>query len=111
MAEVIQFYTENPFPVAVLVLSLIMGAMFMLNNRDTLRCRTIALEAIRDYNIDNYMLDGRENWERLKYERVMWPYTHTWFALKKDAKAVIRPEYLEELEKYYKFAEKFHKDV
>lgn len=41
----------------------------------------------------------------------MWPYTHTWFALKKDAKAVIRPEYLDELEKYYKFAEKFHKDV
>ena len=71
----------------------------MLNNRDTLRCRTIALEAIRDYNIDNYMLGGRENWERLKYERVMWSYTHTWFALKKDAKAVIRPEYLEELEK------------
>lgn len=52
----------------MLILSLVFGAALMLNNRDTLRCRAIALDAIRDYNIDNYMLDGRENWDRIKYE-------------------------------------------
>lgn len=39
----------------------------------------------------------------------MWSYTHTWFSFKKDAKAVIKPEYLEELEVYYNFAKKFKK--
>lgn len=83
------------------------SSMFMLNNRDTLRCRVYALDAIRDYNIDQYFILGREKWKRIKYESVMQPYSYTWFSLKKDAKSVIRPEYLDELEIYFKNAKRF----
>lgn len=83
---------------------------FGINFRHTLRCRSIALEAIRDYNIDQYILKGRDNWKRLKYENVLQSYSHTWFALKKDAAAAIKPQYLERLDSYFKYASKFHED-
>lgn len=83
--------------------------LFILNNTHTLECRLTALEAIRDYNIDQYVLYGRENWNRLKYEKVMQPYAHTWFAFVKDASAAIRPEYLEKLDTYFYYSGKFRR--
>lgn len=48
-----------------------------------------------------------DKWKRLRYEYVMQPYSHTWFALKKDAKAAIKPEYLDYLEEYFENAKRF----
>jgi len=84
--------------------------LIWLNSHFTLRCRSIALEAIRDYNIDQYMILGRDKWERLKYENVLRKYTYTWFSPIKDYKSVIKPKYQVILADYYENAKKFHED-
>lgn len=104
---IIEFARLHPFITALPFITMLVGFMFMLNNRDTLRCRILALDAIRDYNIDGYVIDGREKWKRLNYEKVMQPYVYTWFSLVKNAESVIRPQYLDRLTIYFENAKKF----
>lgn len=107
--SIIEFANVHPWLTAIPFIIMGVAYLFMLNNRDTLRCRIIALDAIRDYNIDGYVLYGRENWNRLNYEKVMQPYSHTWFAFVKNAEAVIRPQYLDSLGIYFENAKKFRR--
>lgn len=106
---VINFASIHPWLTAMPFIVMVVTYLFMLNNRDTLRCRIIALDAIRDYNIDGYVLDGRDNWKRLSYEKVMQPYSYTWFAFVKNAEAAIKPQYLDRLGIYFENAKKFRR--
>lgn len=89
--SIIEYSAAHLFLVLPSFIVLLVAFMFMLNNRDTFRCRVYALDAIRDYNIDQYVLYGRDNWKRLNYEKVMQSYTYTWFSLVKNAEAAIKP--------------------
>lgn len=89
--SIIEYATIHPFLALAPFIVLFIAFMFMLNNRDTLRCRVYALDAIKDYNIDQYVIYGRDNWKRLSYEKVMQSYTYTWFSLVKNAEAAIKP--------------------
>lgn len=104
---IIEFASLHPWITAAPFITAFIGYMFMLNNRDTLRCRILALDAIRDYNIDGYVIDGRDKWKRLNYEKVMQPYVYTWFSLVKNAEAAIKPKYLDKLGIYFENAKKF----
>lgn len=106
---IIEFAHLHPFLTALPFIVVLVGYLFMLNNRDTLRCRILALDAIRDYNIDGYVIDGRDKWKRLSYEKVMQSYVYTWFSLVKDANAAIRPEYIGRLGIYFENAKKFRR--
>ena len=68
--SIIEFANIHPWLTAMPFIVMAVAYLFMLNNRDTLRCRILALDAIRDYNIDGYILDGRDKWKRLNYEKV-----------------------------------------
>ena len=107
--SIIEFANIHPFITAMPFILIAVACLFMLNNRDTLRCRILALDAIRDYNIDGYVLYGRDKWNRLNYEKVMQPYSYTWFAFVKNAESVIRPQYLDVLRIYFENAKKFRR--
>lgn len=107
--SIIEFANVHPWLTAMPFIAMAVAYLFMLNNRDTLRCRILALDAIRDYNIDGYVLYGRDKWKRLNYEKVMQPYSYTWFAFVKNAEAVIRPQYLDKLGIYFENAKKFRR--
>ena len=107
--SIIEFANIHPWLTAMPFIVIAVAYLFMLNNRDTLRCRILALDAIRDYNIDGYILDVICDMNGLHDEIVMLPYSYIGFAFVKNAEAVIRPQYLDVLGIYFENAKKFRR--